>query len=316
MSRELAELLRQKIDEFEHHLKRRHYSPRTRRCYRNNLLKLAKWVEADENLQNLTDLTPQILENYWTELCFRRPSRRKRGQKGYAAATLRLLAAVLRRFFQELTHRGELLSDPSYAIVAPRHTDTVQRTVLSTREVLKLLMAIETDTSEGLRDRAVVELLYSTGVRRAELIGLDLADLNLENGWLHVLGKGRKARQVPVGREAELALQAYLRYARPHLVAPGEEALFVGPLGTRYGGDHLSKLLHHLATRAKLKKKVTPHVLRHTCATHMLAGKADIRYIQALLGHSNIQSTQVYTRVELSELQQVLRTCHPRERDL
>lgn len=317
MSQELAELLRQRIDEFDHHLKARNYSRRTRHCYRGALRELAAWVRADEQLNNLTDLTPQVLESYWHETCFRAPRKqRKRGQKKLSAGTLRIHAAALRRFFRELTRRQELLADPSTSIGSPRRTETVKRAVLSQREVLKLLMAIELDSSQGLRDRALVEVLYATGVRRGELLGLNLEDVDLDSGWLHVLGKGRKVRMVPLGREAELALQAYLRDARPHLAAADNKALFVGPLGHRYKASELAKFLHQLAAKANLKKRVTPHVLRHSCATHMLAGKADIRYIQALLGHSSIKSTQVYTRVELSELQQVVRTCHPRERDL
>lgn len=317
MSRELAGLLRQKIDEFEHHLKVRNYSSQTRQCYRGTLRGLAAWVEADDQLRNLTDLTPQVMESFWVETCFRAPrSGRRRGQKKLTTGSLRVYAAALRAFFQHLTRRQELLSDPSTCIGAPRPNKNIKKAVLSQREVLRLLMAIEVDTVEGLRDRAIVELLYSAGIRRGELLGLNLPDLDLDSCWFYVLGKGRKTRMVPVGREAELALRAYLRDARPRLALPEEKALFVGPLGTRYNCHQLSRLLHGLADKANLKKRVTPHVLRHSCATHMLAGKADIRYIQALLGHSSIRSTQIYTQVELSELQQVLRSCHPRERDL
>lgn len=320
MSRELAQLLRQKIDEFDHHLKLNDYSPQTRKNYRCPLLELATWVEADEQLKNLTDLTPQVLQNYWSEVCFRQPRRkqkRKRGQpKTLSATSLRLYAAALRRFFQELTRRGELLTDPSFSLRGPKGAQEIRGAVLSQREVLKLLMAIELDTLEGLRDRAVVELLYATGVRRAELSRLNIEDLNLEDGWLHVRGKGGRPRVVPVGREAELALRAYLRDARPKMAGPDETALFVAASGERYRARHLGELLHRLAAEAGIKKRVTPHVLRHTCATHMLAGKADIRYIQALLGHVSIQTTQAYTHVEISDLRQVLRACHPRERDL
>lgn len=317
MSRELADLLRQKIDEFGHQLKVRNYSITTRKSYEGPLRSLATWVEADAQLRNLADLTPQVLQNYWTETCLRRPRKgRKRGQKTLAAGTLRLYSVSIKSFFQELTRKGELLTDPSSCIRAPKATKTIRRAVLTQREVLKLLMAIELDTHEGLRERALVELLYATGIRRAELLALNIQDLNLEDGWLHVLGKGDRQRVVPVGREAELSLRAYLRDARPRIALPQEQALFVSSNGKRYQARELSKLLHELAAKAQLKKRVTPHVLRHTCATHMLAGKADIRYIQALLGHARIDTTQIYTRIELSELQQVVRTCHPREREL
>ena len=317
MSHELAEFLRQKVDEFDHNLKLRDYSVETRRNYRTPLLALADWVEADEQLRNLVDLSAQVLEKFWAELSFRPPRRkRKRGAKTLSSGTLRLYATGLRSFFQYLVLQGELLGDPSHGVIAPRRQRTVRGAILSPREVLRLLMAIELDTPEGLRDRAVVELVYSTGIRRGELAGLNLQELDLETGWLRVLGKGKKMRYVPVGHEAELALRGYLRDARPRLARAENEALFLRTNGERYSGHCLGKLLHRLAAEAGIKKRVTPHVLRHACATHMLAGKADIRYIQALLGHSSIESTQIYTKVELSELQQVVRACHPRERDL
>ncbi len=316
MSARLAKLLRQKVKEFGEHLHRSNYSPATRRTYRCVLLNLVRWVEEDEELDELLDLTPRALARYWHETCSRPSQRpRKRGKKTLSASSLRLHATVVRAFFQELTRRGELLHDPTLAIDRPRETKTFRSVVLSQREVLKLLMAIELDTPEGLRDRAMVELLYSSGIRRAELLGIDLGELDLEEGWLRIFGKGDRQRFVPVGREADLALRAYLRDARPRLAAAQEHALFVGSDGTRYPPSHLAALLHQLAEKAGIKKRVTPHVLRHTCATHMLAGKADIRYIQALLGHTNLSSTEIYTRVELSDLRQTLLNCHPRERD-
>ena len=284
MTAKLAELLRQKIEEFDDHLKRHNYSPATRYSYRRSLRPLVRWVEDEAQVDELLDLTPQVLARFWLHTCSRPPERKgKRGQKHLSTACLRLYATIIRLFFRELVRRGELLHDPSCAITAPRTRPSFRSDVLTQREVLKLLMAIDLNSPEDLRDRAVVELLYATGIRRGELLGCDLGSLDLEDGWLRVLGKGNKERFVPLGREAELALRAYLREARPHLADPIEPALFVGRLG-RYRAKELAELLHGLAKAAGIKKRVTPHVLRHTCATHMLAGKADIRYIQALLG--------------------------------
>ena len=318
MSLELAERLREKLEEFDDYLRRCNYSPITRKNYRRALRSFVLWVEDQPELDALLDLTPQVLARYWSYTCSRPPQRkRKRGQKTLSFGSLRLYGTVIRLFFQELTRRGELLHDPSCAITLPRTKQTIRSAILSPKEVLKLLMAIELDSPEGLRNRAIVELLYATGIRRGELLGLDVGELDLEGGWLRVLGKGGKERTVPVGREAELALRSYLREARPRLIEtkPAQPALFVGSDGSRYLGNELSELLHSLAKQAKIKKKVTPHVFRHSCATHMLNGKADIRYIQALLGHSNLSTTQIYTQVAPSDLRQVLLECHPRERD-
>ncbi len=317
MSVRLAKVLRQKAAEFDDHLRRCNYSPTTRGNYARSLRLLVQWAEDEEDLHELLDLTPANLARFWEYTCSRRPQRnRRRGQKTLSFTSLRLYGTVVKLFFKELTRRGELLHDPSCVITLPRTTHSVKGEVLSRREVLKLLMAIPLDSPEGLRDRAVVELLYSTGIRRGELLGIDLGELDLEEGWLRVLGKGDKERFVPVGREAELALRTYLREARPRLASPSESSLFVSHRGTRYTGRQLKELLHDLADKAGIKKRVTPHVFRHTCATHMLAGKADIRYVQALLGHASLSSTQVYTHVDLSQLRQVLLSCHPRERDL
>lgn len=317
MSERLAQILRQKIDEFDGSLRRRNYSPTTRKTYVHCLQSLADWVAPERQLNDLIDLTPQVMAQFWADVCSRPPRRkRKRGQQSLQASSLRLYAAAYRSFFRELVQRGELLHDPSAVIDRPRNNKSFRGELLSEKEVLKLLMAIELDTPEGFRDRAVVELLYSTGIRRAELLGLDLGELDLEEGWARILGKGDRERFVPVGHEAILALRAYLQGVRPRLALPREKALFVGPKGRRYTGHQLAELLHKLADKAGLKKRVTPHVLRHSCATHMLAGKADIRYIQVLLGHESLNTTQIYTRVELTELRQTLLNCHPRERDL
>lgn len=316
MSARLAEVLRQKAAEFDDHLRRCNYSPVTRGNYGKSLSLLAQWAEGQEDLHELLDLTPANLSRFWEYTCSRRPQRtRKRGQKTLSTRSLQLYGTVVKLFFGELVRRGELLHDPSCVITLPRQSRSFRGEVLSRREVLKILMAIPLDSAQGLRDRAVVELLYSTGIRRGELLGIDLGELDLEDGWLRVLGKGNKERFVPVGREAELALRTYLRDARPQLASPAEPALFVSSNGTRYSGGRLQKLLHNLAKKAGIKKRVTPHVFRHTCATHMLSGKADIRYVQVLLGHETLSTTQMYTHVDIGELRQVLLSCHPRERD-
>ena len=160
-----------------------------------------------------------------------------------------------------------------------------------------LVSAPETDSPLGLRDRALMELLYAAGIRVSELVGLDTADVDLSDGLLRVRGKGRKERLVLIGGPARRALGAYLREGRPQLAAGAEAALFLNRKGVRLSARGVQGLVHKYALAAGLDQRVFPHLLRHTYATHMLEGGADLRVLQELLGHASINSTQIYTHV-------------------
>ena len=213
-----------------------------------------------------------------------------------SSATVRGIFHTLALFFRYLRQHNRILSDPFARLDSPRMEYRLPRTVLTETEMIRLLNAPNPDTARGLRDRAMLEVAYSSGLRRGELIGLDVRDVDLVRGRLFIRqGKPRKDRVVPVGRRACEWIVRYLTEARPRLLASAREsALFVGLQG-RFGG--VNNIVQQHVHRAGIVRWITWHALRHTCATHMLAGGADIRHIQELLGHKSLDTTAVYTRV-------------------
>ncbi len=184
--------------------------------------------------------------------------------------------------------------------------------VLTISEVNKLLKSPD-DSPAGIRDRAILELLYATGMRVSELISLKLTDLNLEFGYIRCFGKGSKERIVPFGKEALLRLKKYLEKVRPALSkGKGAPSLFLTRLGRGFTRQGLWKLVKKYARKAKLKKKIFPHTLRHSFATHLLQGGADLRSVQEMLGHSDISTTQIYTHVDRERLKRIHAKYHPR----
>jgi len=188
---------------------------------------------------------------------------------------------------------------------------------LTEPEVEALLGAVEGDDPRALRDRAVLETLYAGGLRIAELVGLDRADVDLDGGLVRVFGKGRKERIVPIGRPARTTIGEYLRRGRPDLearqrVRPSGDPVFLNVRGGRLSRQAGWKIVHDAGVRAGLGERLSPHVLRHSCATHMLDHGADIRVVQELLGHASLSTTQIYTKVSPERLRQAYLAAHPR----
>jgi integrase/recombinase XerD len=184
-------------------------------------------------------------------------------------------------------------------------------------EVGKLLAAPSDGSPAGLRNRAVLETLYGAGLRVSELVGLDVDDVDLEGASVRVMGKGGKEREVPLGRYARRALESYLRRARPALATPrSRSALFLNARGGRLTRQGCAKILRACAERAGIRRRVSPHTLRHSFATHLLEGGADVRVVQELLGHSKVATTQIYTLVSREHLREVYLAAHPRGRRL
>ena len=206
--------------------------------------------------------------------------------------------------------------DPSGQVGAPRVPQGIPK-ALSETEVDALLGAVEGDDPRALRDRAILETLYGTGVRISELVGLDRVDLDLEDRLMRVLGKGSKERVVPVGGSAQRALLAYLERGRPALERPSTRRVPGDPLLLNARGGRLTrqscwKIVTAAGDRVGLTGRLSPHVLRHSCATHMLDHGADIRVVQELLGHASLSTTQVYTKVSPERLRAVYELAHPR----
>ena len=189
-------------------------------------------------------------------------------------------------------------------------------TVLSPNSIDKLLSVPVAGTLKGDRSRAILETLYASGCRVSEVAGLRINDIDLQNGWVRCVGKGDKQRMVPLGRKGREALAEYLTLRRPQLAAKSAESkdfVFLTNRGRPVRRNLIWKLVKHCSMQAGLPVTVSPHTLRHSFATHLLAGGADLRVVQELLGHASIATTQIYTRVEISRLKQVHQTCHPRE---
>jgi integrase/recombinase XerD len=235
------------------------------------------------------------------------------GKPYRATSVVRALSSV-RSFHRFLMREGGADRDPAVGIVRPKLPRSLPRP-LSVDDVARLLAAPPEGTSAGLRDRAVLETLYGAGLRVSELVGLDVDDVDLEEGSVRVLGKGDKERDVPLGRYACEAIGAYLSRTRPALAtARSRAALFLNQRGGRLTRQGCSRILAAQVKRAGIRKRVTPHTLRHSFATHLLEGGADVRVVQELLGHASVATTQIYTLVTKEHLREVYYTAHPRAR--
>jgi integrase/recombinase XerD len=283
-----------------------------RRVYLEQLL---AWLE-DRGIARARLVTSRVLSDYLVHLKTRRTSYNRARPTQLSVKTLAAEVSVLRSLFSWLTRRRVVLFDPMEDLRLGDRTSPLPKAVLTETEMEALLAAPGTD-AVGLRDRAILETLYSTGLRRAEACALDLYDLDQAGELVRVRrGKGGRDRYVPIGRCALAALRRYLAEARPELVASlREPALFVAAVThQRINVKTLNLLVRKHAENAGIGKRVTPHVLRHTCATHLLRGGADIRHVQAILGHASVATTQIYTRVAAEDLAVVHRRCHPRRR--
>jgi len=303
---------RQLLEQYEDQLHVR-YAPRTPPTYMAHVRAFLDWLGVRG--LDLLEVRAPDLHAYQSHLyAFRRPN-----GKPYAAAYQAARLVVLKSLFRFLHRRGVLLSDPAAEIELPKLDKRLPRTILTGAEVRKVLAAPDAKTPRGLRDRAILETLYGTGIRVTELCELSPYDVDTEERVLRVVsGKGRRDRTVPLTRAAAVAIEAYLIQGRPRLVARQRpravRTLFLQDRGGKMDRASACRIVRGAAERAGLKKRVTPHTLRHTVATHLLKGRADIRHIQSLLGHASLGTTQRYTRVEISDLKQVVARAHPRGR--
>ncbi len=235
------------------------------------------------------------------------------GRPYRASSVVRALSSV-RSFHRFLMREGEAARDPSAGVVRPKLPRSLPRP-LTVDEVGRLLAVPSRGTPAELRDRAVLEVLYGAGLRISELVGLDVDDVDLEEGSVRVLGKGGKERDVPLGRFARDAVRSYISSGRPALATNASRAaLFLNQRGGRLTRQGCWGILPKHVKRAGIDKRVTPHTLRHSFATHLLEGGADVRVVQELLGHASVATTQIYTLVTKEHLREVYFTTHPRAR--
>ena len=277
-------------------------SPATRASYGRDLARFAAFA-ASEGVVRPRHVTRALIFDF---LASEKAS-------GRSATTLARRVAALRAFFRCLCNEQIVPEDPTADLDAP---DLWQRlpVTLSADEVELLLDQPDASTALGLRDRALLELLYASGMRESEIVGLPLPDLHLDEAFVRILGKGRKVRVVPIGSRAVEALRNYLETSRPQLAAgaPATDVVFLSHSGRPLTRMTVWRIVVRHIREAGIEGEISPHTLRHSFATHLLAHGADIRSIQEMLGHANIQTTQIYTHVDSDRLLAIHRQFHPR----
>jgi len=313
--RALLKTLHDWKETFQQYLRARDYSPLTIELYGYDLNHFFEWLEEQNKVRSVQDVTNAVLREYQIHLMLR-PSRspRHRHPRTLNTGTRNRILASLKAFFRYLRKTGKLLSNPAAELESARRAQKLPKAIPSISEMERLLQVIPGDSDVGLHDQAVFELLYSSGLRRAEFLNLKLTDLRLAEGFAHILGKGRKERIVPIGKTALAALRVYLGNVRPVWAAADCGYVFVSKLhGRNYDGGYVMERLKRYVKQANLKKAVTFHSFRHAFATHMLEGGADLRSIQLLMGHSDLDVTSIYLHVEPTRLREIVLRHHPRE---
>lgn len=234
-------------------------------------------------------------------------------EQGKSSKTLARHIASIRAFHQFLLREKAVDQDPSVHIESPQHERSLPK-VLNMQEVETLLDSPKAHDHYGLRDKAMLELLYATGIRVSELISLKIGDVHLTMGFVRCIGKGNKERIIPIGKTAAGALERYLQEGRSHFVSKKQrdESLFLNHHGRGLSRQGFWKILKRLAAEAGIEKDLTPHTLRHSFATHLLENGADLRAVQEMLGHADISTTQIYTHVTKTRLKDVYSQYHPR----
>lgn len=291
------------LDRFDLALRRRNLSDATRKAYESDLTQLAEW--ATERELDATQLDLKDLRRYAQEI----------SREGLKASSLARKLASIRSFYDTLLERGEVTQNVAELITTPKQARDLPR-VLNASEVVRLLDGIPTATALQMRDRAMFELTYACGLRAGELIQLTLSSVDLDEEQVRVEGKGGRTRIVPVGEHAARSLRRYLDRGRPQLLSGGSDrqttCLFLTKSGHALQPSDVRRRLEICLRSADVAAGISPHSLRHSFATHLLNGGADLRSVQELLGHRSISATQIYTRVESARLRVQYGKAHPR----
>ncbi|MBA7607041.1 Tyrosine recombinase XerD [subsurface metagenome] len=283
------------------------FSENTIFAYRNDLYQLASFVEEEAakrgSAASWASFNRQDMLSYLLNL----------KERNYAATTAARKVAAARSFFNFMVAEGNMKDNPSHNVGSPKVGRSLPKPI-SFSQVLRLLeQPTKLSTPEAKRDRAMLELLYASGMRVSELVSLNVSDIDIEGGYVRCFGKGHKERLIPIHERAASAVEEYVKEFRPRLTRNDtERALFLNRRGERLTRQGLWQILKGYAKSAELDKEITPHTLRHSFATHMLSGGADLRSVQELLGHANISTTQVYTHLTTEHIRRTYEKSHPR----
>lgn len=285
----------------------RNYSSSTLQRRESNLRRFIGWCE-ERGLEKPQDVTKPILESYQRYLFYYRQD----NGECLSAGTRNHYISDIKQFFKWLTQENYLLYNPASELIAPRQSPALP-TVLTPEEIDILLNSVNTNASGGIRDRAILEVLYSTGIRRNELCNLQLQNISLSRLTLYVKnGKGGKDRLLPLGARAALWIKLYLQDVRPQLVIDEHnQALFLNDYGEAFSDNKLGDKVKRYLKNGGIDAPGACHLLRHAMATHMLENGADTRFIQAMLGHADLGTTQIYTQVSIRKLQEIHTATHP-----
>jgi integrase/recombinase XerD len=283
------------------------FSENTKLAYENDLHQLTSFVEEEAarrgTIPPWAAFDRQSMLRYLSEL----------KERKYAATTLARKVAAIKSFFGFLVAEGLLHDNPTRDVPSPKVGKSLPKPLSIAQARLLLEQPSRLSTLEAKRDKAMLELLYATGMRVSELVSLNTIDIDIEGGYVRCFGKGHKERLIPMYRQAALVLKEYLDAARPRLIRNSEEkAVFLNRRGERLTRQGLWQILKGYAKEIGLEAQVTPHTLRHSFATHMLSGGADLRSVQELLGHANISTTQVYTHLTTDHIRRTYEKSHPR----
>ncbi len=294
--------MKELIKEFLDYLSvERGLSKNTIESYGRDLEKYAAFLKS-ETINSLDNVKRQDIQDFLMRL----------KEKGLNASSIARNLVAIKIFHRYLLNQRYIKEDVTSVLETPKLWKTLPD-VLDLNEVEAILARPNIRNKQGLRDKAMLELMYATGMRVSELVNLKLNDLNLDVGFVKCIGKGQKERIIPVGRKAKEALRKYLEKARPKFLKRGEtNALFLTRLGRSMSRQSFWLMIKHYVRDARIKKKVTPHTLRHSFATHLLQRGADLRIIQELLGHASISTTQIYTHINKERLKQIHQKYHPR----
>ncbi|HHV98653.1 MAG TPA: site-specific tyrosine recombinase XerD [Clostridiaceae bacterium] len=275
-------------------------SENTLQSYRRDIEQYINYLH-EINLQNISKTNKATIISYLLQL----------QKKGRATSTISRNLASIRSFYQYISKNKIIDNDPTSGLESPKVEKKLPQ-ILSTQEVELLLEQPKCVDLKGYRDKAMLELLYATGIRVSELINLDVTDVNLEAGFIKC-SKGQRERMIPIGSMAINALKEYLNKARKLMIANSDEkALFVNVNGGRLTRQGFWKIIKQYKNQANINKDITPHTLRHSFAAHLLENGADLRSIQEMLGHSDISSTQIYAQIAKNKIKEVYKKTHPR----
>lgn len=306
-----AQNLKEHLQDYLDRLESLNYSPKTLKCIRTTVTESLVWAEDVHGAAIPEDLNRECLE-HWQKHVFAH-----RTQEGLPlkASSINKKVSNLQGFLSYMEERGIVMKGLSKMIVRVKEPQMLPTSVLSDKQMKQLLESIDTTSSTGYRDRAILELMYTAGVRADEVLGIDVMNLKLDARTVMVTGKGRKQRVVPIGQTAMRYVESYLKAVRPFLLKDASEtALFLEKSGKRYQYHNLRRMIKRYANKMKFDVRVSPHTFRRSTCTELIKGGAKLYHVKSLMGHESLSSLKHYTKLTIVDLKKTHKRCHPRER--